>query len=202
MKNTDERVDAYIDDAGDFAKPVLRHLRTLIHKACPDVEEGIKWGFPAFDYHGYLCGLTAHKAHCSFTLWKGSLMEDKGGHLEVIGKTGMGHFGKLTSVDDLPGDTVITGFLKQGMKLNEQGVTVKKEPVKKTELVVPDSFMDELKVNAKALETFNEFSNSNKKEYVEWVTGAKTDKTRDKRMAQAIEWMAEGKVRNWKYLKK
>lgn len=200
MKNTDPRVDAYIDNANDFATPILKHLRRLVHEVCPEVQEGIKWGFPAFDYKGYLCGMTAHKAHCSFTLWKGSLMEDPQGHLEIVGKTGMGHFGKIKTPGDLPDDGVLKGFIMQGMRLNKEGTTVTRQPVKSSAVDIPGYFMERLRTSKKALETFEAFSNYNKKEYVEWVTGAKTEATRERRMSQAVEWMAEGKVRNWKYL--
>ena len=195
------KTDTYIEQAADFSKPILRYIRQVVHEECPEVTEVIKWGFPCFDYKGFLCGMTAHKHHCSFTFWKGNVMDDPDDILEIVGKTGMGSLGKIKELSDLPDDTIFRKYLRHAVELNEQGVK-KKVSAKpsRSELVVPDHFMEAISKNAKALSTFETFSNYNRKEYVEWITSAKTDATRDRRLAQAIEWMAEGKPRNWKYM--
>ena len=193
--------DGYIDNAAEFSKPILKYIRQAVHEECPEVTEVIKWGFPCFDYKGFLCGMTAHKHHCSFTFWKGSVMDDPDGILEIVGKTGMGSLGKIKNLDDMPDDAVFRKYLRHAVDLNDKGVKKESPKPSKTELVIPDHFIDAVSQNAKALQTFENFSNYNKKEYVEWITDAKTDTTRDRRMKQAIEWMAEGKVRNWKYAK-
>lgn len=203
MPQIDKRIDTYIFKSAEFAIPILEHLRNLVHKACPDVVETVKWGMPHFEYKGaILCGMASFKHHCAFNFWKASIMDDPKGILQTIGKTSMGHFGKIESLEDLPADKTIISYIKAAMKLNEQGVTIPKaKPAEKKQLVVPDYFTRELKKNKKALNTFNDFSYSNRKEYVEWVTEAKSDATRDKRLATAIEWMAEGKIRHWKHVK-
>ena len=203
MPQTDKRIDAYILKSSVFAIPILEHLRTLVHKACPEAVETIKWGMPHFEYKdAILCGMASFKQHCAFNFWKASIMDDPKGILETRGKTSMGHFGKIQSLGDLPPDKTIISYIKEAMKLNEQGVIVPKaKPAGKKELIVPDYFTKELKKNKKALKTFNDFSYSNKKEYIEWITGAKTEATCDSRMATAIEWMAEGKIRHWKHVK-
>jgi uncharacterized protein YdeI (YjbR/CyaY-like superfamily) len=206
MATKNPKIDAYILKSADFAKPILIHLRELVHKACPDVVETIKWGMPFFDYKGPLCNMASFKQHAVFGLWKAKLLKDPKNYLQERSSEGgsaMGHLGRLTSIKDLPPDRAMLDFIKQAMKLNEAGVKVELKPkVEKKELVVPAYFSNALKKNKKALSTFNAFSYSHKKEYVEWVTEAKTDATRDKRMDTAIEWMAEGKGRNWKYQKK
>ena len=202
MAKKDPRVDAFIAKSADFAKPVLIHLRELVHKACPDVEETMKWSFPHFDYKGIMCGMSAFKQHCAFGFWKASLMKD-GKKLLDNRKEGMGSFGRITSLKDLPSDKIIINYIKEAMKLNDDEVKVQKaKPTAKKELVIPKYFIDALKKNKKAFATFENFSSSNKREYVDWIIEAKTEETRNKRLEQAIEWMAEGKIRNWKYVRK
>ena len=197
MPNKDPRVDAYIEKSADFAKPILTHLRKLIHKASPKVSETVKWSMPAFEYKGLICNLAAFKQHCAFGFWKQSLLE-KGAF--ATEKTAMGSFGRITSKKDLPPDDVIVRLVQAAVELNENGVKVaKKKPAAKKELVVPDYLAAALKKNKAAQKTFDDFPYSCKKEYVEWITEAKTEPTRDKRLATTIEWLAEGKRRNWKY---
>ena len=198
MKKSSE-VDAYIAKAADFAKPILQKIRTLFHKACPDMEEEMKWSFPHFVYRGIVGSMAAFKQHVSFGFWKGSLLGDPEGLFKKVGDTSMsGH--KVTSVADLPGDKVLLAYVKEAVQLNEEGVKApssKKKPKKALE--VPKYFLAALKKNKKALATFEKFSPSHKREYVEWVTEAKQEETRAKRLAQAVEWMAAGKARHWKY---
>lgn len=203
MGTKDKRVDAYIAKSADFAQPILLHLRHLVHKACPDAEENIKWGFPHFDYHGIFCSMAAFQQHCAFGFWKASLMSDLQKNTPKGGEAAMGDFGRLTKFSDLPSDKILTAYIKQAARLNEAGVPIKKKlpPSTKKELVVPDYFKKALGSNKKALATFKGFGYSNKKEYVEWVTEAKTDATRHKRLATAVKWMAAGKIRNWKYVR-
>jgi uncharacterized protein YdeI (YjbR/CyaY-like superfamily) len=205
MGKKDPRVDAYIAKSADFAKPIMTHIREVVHAACPDVEETWKWSFPVFMYKGaILSNMAAFKSHCSFGFWKAALMEDPANALTVHDREGMGHLGKIESMKDLPKDAVLKKLIKEAMKLNEAGVKLpprtKVTEAEKKELATPDYFVKELKKNKKAEKVFNEFSYSKKKEYIEWFEEAKTDATRDKRTAQALEWIAEGKTRNWKYM--
>ena len=205
MGKKDERIDTYIAGAADFAKPVLAHLRALIHDACPDVEETWKWSFPNFMYKGaILCSMAAFKNHCSFGFWKAALMVDTDNVLTLTEREAMGHLGKIESLKDLPKDAILKKYIKAAMKLNEDGVKppprAKATEKEKKELVAPQYFVEELAKNAAAAAVFQSFSYTNKKEYVDWFVEAKTETTRNKRIAQAIEWIAEGKVRNWKYL--
>ena len=204
MGQKDKRIDAYIGKSEDFAKPILRYIRAAVHKGCPDVEETMKWSFPHFDYKGIICSMAAFKAHCVLGFWKAPLMKDP--H-KVMNETGageaMGHFGRITSLKDLPKESILVSYVREAARLNEEGVKVKKKPKpfkKKTE--TPAYFMQSLKKNRKALETFENFSPSAKREYIEWVTEAKTEETRTKRLQTAIDWISEEKRRNWKYIKK
>ncbi len=203
MAKKDPRIDAYIENkAKDFAKPILRHLREVVHKACPDVEETMKWSFPHFDYKGeMMCGIAAFKEHMAFGFWKGSIMKDPDKILDVQREQAMGHFGRITSMKDLPFDKIMIKYIKEAMRLNDEGIKLpsKVKSKEKKELVVPDYFTKALSKNKAAKKVFDEFSYSKKKDYVEWLTEAKTEATRDKRMETALEWLAEGKARHWKY---
>jgi uncharacterized protein YdeI (YjbR/CyaY-like superfamily) len=201
MPKKDPRVDAYIAKSADFARPILRHLRKLVHTACPDVEETLKWSMPAFMHKGILCGMAAFKEHCTLGVWKHSLITTK---LAVDDKSGeaMGQLGRIKSLADLPPDKVMLAYLKEAVRLNEEGVKIarpKRSTVEKV-LEVPEYFSAALKKNRKALETFENFSYSHKKEYVEWVAEAKREETRAQRIETSIAWLAEGKARNWKYM--
>jgi len=197
MGKRDKRVDAYIEKSADFAKPILRHVRELVHEACPDVEETLKWSMPAFTYKGMYAGMAAFKEHCAVNFWKGSLFLP--GPKE---KDGMGGFGKLRSVGDLPPKKTLLGYLKEAKRLNDEGISVPKakaSPQEKKELVVPPYVLAAIKKNKKAQATWDGFSYSHKKEYVEWIAEAKTEETRNRRIDQMLEWLPEGKSRNWKY---
>jgi uncharacterized protein YdeI (YjbR/CyaY-like superfamily) len=200
MPKRDPRVDAYIAKSADFAKPILKHLRKLVHTACPEVEETLKWSMPAFMHKGILCGIAAFKEHCTFGAWKHSLIKTR---LIADDKSeeAMGQLGRIKSLADLPPDKVLLAYLKEAARLNEEGITVPRpaRSATKKPLVVPDYFNAALKKSPKALETFENFSDSHKKEYVEWVTEAKRDDTRAKRIETSIAWLAEGKSRHWKY---
>jgi hypothetical protein len=192
----DFRIDRYIKDAAPFAQPILNHLRKLVHTACPDVEETLKWGFPHFLHNGMMCSMAAFKAHCSFGLWKSQL---------VLGKNasddGMGHFGRITALSDLPSDKLLLGYIKEAVRLNEMGVQkAPPRPKEKQPLVIPDYFSSALRQNKKAQEAFDNFSYSHKKEYLEWITEAKRDETRNKRIETTLAWLSQGKPRHWKYL--
>ncbi|MBA2610496.1 MAG: YdeI/OmpD-associated family protein [Bacteroidetes bacterium] len=206
MAKKDKRIDDYIAKSAGFAQPILKHFREVVHKTCPDAEETMKWSFPHFDYKGsMMCSMAAFKQHAVVGFWKAPLMKD-GGKLVAMAKTeeAMGHLGKLKSLKDLPKDTILAKYIKEAMKLNDEGVKFfprAKTPAVKKNLVVPDYFMKALSKNKKALKTFEDFSNSNKKEYVSWLTEAKTEETRMSRLTKAIEWLSEGKIRNWKYSK-
>ena len=197
MPTKDPRVDAYINKAADFAKPVLKHIRKLVHAGCPDVVETLKWSMPAFEYQGILCGMAAFKQHCTFGFWKGELIF---GSREQENEA-MGQFGRITTLADLPADQTIIGWVRKATELNEAGVKkpAPPRPKVKKELVVPDYFMAALKNSKKALATFEAFSYSHKKEYVEWITEAKREETRTQRIKTTLEWLAQGKARNWKY---
>lgn len=205
MPTTDPRVDEYIARSADFAKPVLNHLRKLVHKACPGVTETIKWSCPHFDYAGgILCSMASFKQHCAFGFRLGSLLPDPDKILSTTGeKTAMGHLGQIRSVNDLPDDKTLVKYIKEAMKLNEAGAkaTRKEKPAASGEIEVPSYFSDVLKQNEKASAAFEKLSPSHKKEYLQWITEAKTEATRNKRMTTALEWLGEKKSLNWKYNK-
>jgi len=197
MGTHDPRVDAYIENAAEFAQPVLEHLREIVHAACPEVVETIKWRMPMFEHKGLLCHFASFKQHCAFGFWKHTLLFD--GQDEPA--KGMGSFGKLTSVKDLPSKRELTALVKKAVKLNEQGIardSQKSKPVKPaTEM--PSEFKTALAKQAKARKFFESLAPGYQREYVEWIADAKREATRDKRIDQAIEWLGESKKRNWKY---
>jgi hypothetical protein len=195
MPNHDPRVDAYIARAPDFAKPILARVRDAVHAAVPGVEETMKWSTPFFDYKGPLCMVAAFKEHCRFGFWKGSL---------VTGRTSGEKIEKITSLDELPSKKELIALVKIAAQLNEDGVKPAR-PAKKAApkaVKTPNDLAAALKKNKKANAAFEEFPPSHRREYIDWITGAKADETRKRRLDQAIEWIAEGKPRNWKYMKK
>jgi uncharacterized protein YdeI (YjbR/CyaY-like superfamily) len=199
MGTRDPRIDAYVAKSADFAKPILTHLREVVHSACPDCEETLKWSMPTFTYHGMLCGFAAFKEHASFNFWKASLIEGLEPNSNNGGES-MGNFGRITSMKDLPSKKVLTGYIKEAMRLNEEGIKVEKpKKAVKPEAVVPAELKAALSKNKKARASFDAFSPSHRREYVEWITEAKREETRARRVTQAVEWIAEGKARNWKY---
>jgi uncharacterized protein YdeI (YjbR/CyaY-like superfamily) len=203
MGTRDRRIDAYMVKSAEFARPILTHLRTLVHRGCPGVTETMKWSMPAFEYNGFLCGMAAFKNHCTFGFWKSKLLKDPHNILESKQKTAMGNLGCITNVSDLPSDHVILGFIKQAARLNERGVKLpSRRPPIKRRLQIPRYVATALRKNPKARAVFEGFSHSHKKEYVEWITEAKTAGTRQRRMAKTVEWLTDGKERNWKYARK
>lgn len=199
MGKKDPRVDAYIDKAGDFAKPILRRLRAAVHGACPDVEEAMKWSFPHFMYKGMLCSMASFKEHAAFGFWKGSLVLGK----ESKNAEAMGHLGRLTKLSDLPSKAVLAGYIRKAVALNDDDVKVARAPRRAAPkaVPVPADLTAALNRSGKAHDTFKGLSPSHKREYIEWITEAKTDETRARRIKTAIEWMSEGKARNWKYMR-
>ena len=198
MAGKDPRIDAYIQKAAPFAQPILKHLRKLVHAACPDVQEAMKWNTPSFEYEGILCGMAAFKSYVTFGFWKAAILAGQG--FTEVGSSPMGGLGRMASLDDLPSDPRLEEIIKAAVALNEQRIAVKRpKSAPKPPVKPPAWFLAAIKKNRRALTAYDAFSPSHKREYVEWVTEAKTDATRDRRVAQAIEWMAEGKSRNWKY---
>lgn len=198
MGTRDPRIDAYIDRSAPFARPVLQHLREVVHAGCPEAEETLKWGMPYFMYKGMLCGMAAFKRHCTFGFWKGSQVV---GSPEVPVERAMGQFGAITGLADLPPKKTLIAYVRKAAKLNDEGVTAGKAAgrVPKKPLPMPDQLAAALGRSRRASAAFEAFSPSQRREYIEWIADAKTDATRERRVATAVEWIEEGKSRNWKY---
>ena len=192
----DPRIDAYIAKAAPFAQPILTHVRVLVHRALPDVEEGIKWGMPAFMVGGKnVAGMAAFKAHCAVMIHgEGRLGEGEG----------MGGYGKVTALSDLPADDVLETALNEAAQRVAVSGSAAKPRAKappKPEIPVPQDFAAALREAPEAKAFFDGLPPGQRREYLDWITGAKQDATRAKRLATALEWLAEGKRRNWKYEK-
>lgn len=201
MAKKDPRIDAYIAKAKPFAQPILKHIRKLVHEACPAVEEDIKWGSPHFGYKGgMMAGMAGFKEHAVFGFWKGSQLLGKDSKSDQA----MGDFGRMTSVKDLPSPTRIKALIKAAMQLNDEGVkrVARKKSAPKPPAVVPKDLAKALATDAKAKATFDAFSPSHRREYIEWITESKSAETRERRLGTTLEWLAEGKPRNWKYMKR
>ncbi|MFZ5636869.1 MAG: YdeI/OmpD-associated family protein [Pseudomonadota bacterium] len=195
MTSHDPRIDAYIAGSAEFARPILEHLRALVHDACPDVEETLKWRMPAFVYGGaILCTMAAFKRHAAFGFWR---------HAEVIGgdppAEGIGSFGKLTSVRDLPPKRRLLALVKKATALHAAGAGPMRAAKAKPLPEMPADFAAALRAVPKALATFEAFAPSHRREYLEWIVEAKRPDTRARRIARTLTWLAEGKSRNWKY---
>ncbi len=200
MKQGDPRIDAYIANAAPFARPILTELRARVHEACPEVEETMKWSAPSFVYAGaILAGMAAFKQHVSFGFWKHALVMG-----EDAPRDGMGSFGRLSSLRDLPSRRNLATWIRKAMRVNEEGVTTtgpRKTTSPKPPPKAPPDLAAALARNRKARATFEAFPPSQQREYVDWISEAKRNETRERRLAQALEWLAQGKPRNWKYMK-
>lgn len=193
---TDPRIDAYIARQADFARPILEHLRATVHAACPDCEETLKWSSPSFMYKGkILAGFAAFKAHASFGYWSGSQVLDASPEQQ----SAMGQFGRLTSLDDLPSRAALVEFTRKAMKLIDDGVKPVRNKHKKPPFSVPQDLRAAIDAVPAAAATFDNFPPGQQREYADWVSEAKRDETRARRLAQSVIWLAEGKRRNWKY---
>jgi uncharacterized protein YdeI (YjbR/CyaY-like superfamily) len=198
MGTRDPRVDAYIAKQAEFARPILEYIREAVHAGCPEVEETLKWSAPHFMHHGMMCGMAAFRQHCAFGFWKGRLVVDTGDEKLA---SAMGQFGTIRTLKDLPSKRALVGYVKKAAKLNEEGIKAPRaQKARKQPLATPPDLAAALKKNRKAAATFEAFPPSHRREYVEWITEAKREETRQRRLEQAVEWMAEGKHRNWKYM--
>jgi uncharacterized protein YdeI (YjbR/CyaY-like superfamily) len=195
------RVDTYIADAAPFARPILAHLRHAVHQACPEAIEAVKWSMPFFTYRdANLCHMAAFKAHCAFGFWRGKEID---GLPEVENGASMGNIGRIGSLDDVPSKRDLTRWIKAAMKLTDGGTKPVRSSVAvvKSSLATPDDLAAAIGANVDAKKHYDAFSPSAKREYVEWIVEAKREATRAQRIVTAVEWIAEGKQRNWKYQK-
>jgi len=203
---TDPRVDTYIEKAAAFAQPILKHIRKLMHQAAPNVTESVKWGMPFFLQQGVILGnMAAFKQHCAFGFW-GSEMKKllaKDGH---AASDAMGSLGRITSLQSLPTDTMLLAYMRHAAELVESGQrkqtidrSMRRSSAKPRSVRIPAPLAAALKKNKLAAKAFAGFSPSCRREYADWIAEAKRPETREKRLAQAISWIAQGKPRNWKY---
>jgi uncharacterized protein YdeI (YjbR/CyaY-like superfamily) len=193
---TDPRIDAYIASARPFARPILTFIRKAVHAGCPEVEETLKWSRPAFMYKGILCGMAAFKEHVTFGFWNAA-MNAPGSRNSALGP----QFERIASVADLPDRKTLVGLVEEAAAVQDQGVKaprVKRAP--RTPLAEPEDLTAALAKNRKARAAYAAFSPSHKREYIEGITEAKTEATRTRRLQTALDWMADGKPRNWKYM--
>jgi uncharacterized protein YdeI (YjbR/CyaY-like superfamily) len=197
MPEKDPRIDAYIAKAQPFAQPILRRIRKAVHTACPEATETVKWSMPAFDYKGPLVGMAAFKAHCALGFWKASLMKTVPKEART---QAMGQFGRFESIDDVPSEAALVRMIKEAAALNESGAkVVRRKAGPKPPPKAPADMLAALKKNRKARAAWQAFPPSHQREYIEWITEAKTGETRARRLGTAVGWIAEGKARNWKY---
>lgn len=202
MARKDPRIDAYIANAAPFAQPILKHIRAVVHAGCPDVEETIKWNMPHFDHRGLMCGMAAFKQHCSFGFWR-----EAAGAVPSNGndREGMGQFGRITSPADLPPRLTLIGYVRKAVELKDASAKAAKPArpkAKAAPVTAPDYLRTVIAKNLAAKATWDRLSNSHRNEYIEWVTDAKRDATRTKRLATTLEWLAAGKPLNWRYEQK
>jgi uncharacterized protein YdeI (YjbR/CyaY-like superfamily) len=203
MSQFNPKFDEYNAKSADFAKPIMEYLRQIIHETCPDVEEIIKWGIPHFDYHGdMMCIFAAYKNHCSFSIWKAALITNPKLKENIKPEQTMGNMDKIKSLTDLPDKETLIAYVKEAMALNENGIKIVKPKSEKPKVIqVPDYFSEILEAYPKIKEVFENKSPSFRKDYLVWIIDAKTEATRQSRIEQALEWIAEGKGRFWKYNK-
>ena len=201
MKHTDPRIDAYIAAAAPFARPILKHIRAVVHDGCPDVVETMKWSTPSFEHHGVLCGMASFKAHCMIGFWKAELLAEQFPNVAPPGQS-LIRLGGIKAIKDLPARSALVKVVKAAAKLNEDGVRLARPvPSPKKTIRAPADLLAALRNNPQARAGYEALSPSHKREYIEWITEARRDETRRQRVDTAVEWMAEGKIRNWKYVR-
>lgn len=205
MMKHDPAIDDYNANAAEFAQPILAHWRKLVLENCPEAVEAIKWSFPHFDYkNDHMCMMAAYSKHCSFSFLKAELMSDARLKADKDLKPIKRFLGKITSLEQLPPDDEFIVLLKEAMLLNENGVKIKREKAavdKPKVLETPDYFLAALEALPEAKTVFESKSNSFRKDYIIWISDAKTEETRQKRISESLEWIAEGKGRFWKHQK-
>jgi len=199
MARRDPRIDAYIEKAQPFARPILKHIRATVLSASPELEETLKWSHPAFMHHGIVCVMAGFKQHVTLGFAKSKLLLDTNG---VPADEAWGQFGRITELAELPSKRELVGYVKKAMKLNADGVQVERVVKPKKAIPMPAALKAALAKAPKAKAFLATLPPGHQREYLAWVTEAKTDATRDKRIATTIEWLAEGKHRNWKYDRK
>jgi uncharacterized protein YdeI (YjbR/CyaY-like superfamily) len=201
MEQYDHRIDEYIGKKAAFAQPILNHLRELMHTVSPLITETIKWGHPFFEYKGTLANMAGFKEHCVFGFWNSTAIVDPYGVLQRPGeKEAAGNFDRITKLSDLPSDEILKDFILQAIALKDNDYKAPaKKPTAKAPIAEPDYFLTALNEHPKAKAIYDAFSPSHKREYLEWITEAKTEATLLKRTESAMELMAEGKSKNWKY---
>ncbi|QQL49865.1 YdeI/OmpD-associated family protein [Mucilaginibacter ginkgonis] len=202
MPKYDERFDAYIGKAADYAKPILTHIRKLVHEADPDIEETIKWGHLFFVRAKPVCFMAAFKKHCNFGFWSANQLPDPEKILKNEGQQSL--LNQIYTINDLPADEILNWYIKNAVTHSVSAAKIKgpaKPKAKASDMEIPEDFQEAIDANHEATAAFKQFSASKRNEYIEWITEAKTEATRTKRLATAIEWIAEGKSRNWKYQK-
>ncbi len=200
MKNTIIAVDEYIHRSDDFAKPILKRLRGLFHRANPRMTETIKWGFPHFEYKGIIGSIAAFKNHVGLGFWKGGLMKD---HAQIFQNAGNARISmiRMQSLADVPPGKILVSYIREAVDLNERGVKIPSKSKKKRDITVPDVLINALNENKKARAVFESLSRSHQREYVEWLTEAKREETRKRRLEITLQWLSDGKPRNWRYMK-
>lgn len=196
MTAPDPRIDAYIARQAEFARPILEELRRRVHTACPTADEDIKWGAPAFTYNGKLLGVMAgFKQHAAFNLWHGKKVVG----VDTAMQDGMGQYGRITTLKDLPGKRETAAHIRAAMALIDAGETATTARTPKPAPGLPDDLAQALAGNTAARATWDGFTPGKRRDYADWITGAKREDTRARRVAQSVEWLAEGKTRHWKY---
>jgi len=201
MASRDKRVDAYIQKAAPFARPILMHLRAVVHAGAPKVVENIKWGMPSFELGGLFCSMAAFKTHVTFGFWNTAPFKSVMRKAGLGSREAMGHAGRIRSLDDLPGRRALVALIREAAAI-QAASPAKRAPTKpRPALRTPADLAAALRAEPAAAAHFKAFAPGKRRDYIEWITEAKTAATREKRLATAIEWIAEGKSRNWKYEK-
>lgn len=196
------QLSAYIARAAPWARPILERIRRVVRKACPDIQERLKWNVPSFEKNGMVVGMAAFKAHVAFGFWRAKELDDPAGILRGKGKASfMGE--RVTDVSQLPADDILIDYIRRAVALNARRASEPRKPSTprkpRPEAAVPSDLADALRKNAKARAAFEAFPPSHRREYIEWIEEAKQDRTRARRLATTLEWLTQGKDRNWKY---
>ena len=184
-----ENVTTYIENAASFAQPILSKIREIVHQACPEIEENLKWSFPHFNYRGkIICSMAAFKQHCAFTFWLAAQLKDQDKILQRgESQKSMGHLGKLQSPDQIPDQNILINYIHEAINLSQAESRVVRKLTDRTEIKIPVELEAALKKNKEVYRKFDQLPYSHRREYVNYITEAKKADTRERRITKTIE---------------
>lgn len=195
MNEASENITAYIEKATPEFKEVMIALRSVLNNPNFDIKEDWKWGAPNFNNEGMICWLAHFRNHVGMNFFKGTLIKDKYNLFTHYREEKGNRQLKFSDINQIIPEQ-IEYYIEEAIKLNQENIKVVKKEI---DTSLPLDLETELNNNPKAKMFFESLAPSYKRDYIEWIEEAKREATRTKRLATTMEWLSEGKKKNWKY---